>query len=322
MALRIGIHGAGGLLLLASIGCAASGDTTTSGDTSGTTTGAGATSGGAGGAATSSGIGGSIGTSTSTGTGGGAPAEGEVYGHSDTTLFKLEPISKQVTIVGNFDCVSISLPNLGEGMWDIAIDKDGAMVGTMTLLQGSSLVSIDKATAHCSVIAQGSYPNSLTFVPVGILDPAKEILVGYNVTQYMRIDPTTGAQMPIGDLNPGPTAEEWESSGDVVSIIGDKTYLTVKPLGSGSGYNGPDTIVEVDPVDGHVVAIIGNTTYPKLWGLGYWGGTAYGFGATGQLCAIDLTNGSATGIPLMDVPANLAFWGAGVTTSAPIEPPQ
>jgi len=40
------------------------------------------------------------------------------------------------------------------------------------------------------------------------------------------------------------------------------------------------------------------------------------------LAAIDLTNGSATGIPLMNVPPGLAFWGAGVTTAAPTEPPQ
>jgi hypothetical protein len=210
-------------------------------------------------------------------------------------------------------------------MWDIALDADSNMLGTVMQLvnfaQSGALVEIDKANAHCTVIAAGIYPNSLTFVPAGTLDPLEEVLVGFNLASYVRIDRTTGVQTPIGSLNPNPTGQDWESSGDVVSIIGDKTYLTVKPAGSGSGYNGPDTVVEIDPLTGQALAIIGDTGYPKLWGLGYWGGTAYGFSATGQLTAIDLSDGSATGIPIPNAPQGLAWWGAGVTTSAPIAPP-
>lgn len=260
------------------------------------------------------------------GGGGGLAAEGEVYGHSDTQLYKLEPISTEVTIVGTFDCVSITLPGSGEGMWDIAIDKDGLMMGTLAKIEGftqsGALVGIDKSNAHCWVVATGIYPNSLTFVPAGTLDPSVEALVGYNGAEYLRIDPQSGAQQPIGSLNPNPTGQDWESSGDVVSIINDKTYLTVKPAGSGSRYSGPDNIVEVDPATGQATTLIGNTTYPKLWGLGYWGGIAYGFSATGQLASIDLTNGMATAIPIADAPPGLAWWGAGVTTAAPVEVPK
>jgi hypothetical protein len=252
---------------------------------------------------------------------------GEVYGHSDRTLFKLEPISKEVTIVGNFDCITIALPGSGEGMWDIALDKDGQMVGSSTVLEGfqqvNRLVQIDKVNAHCSVITtmpQGI--NSLTYVPAGTLDPNNEVLVGFDGATYLRIDPSSGAVTSIGNMNPNPTNQDWESSGDVVSIIDGKTYATVKPLGSGTNYPGSDRIVEINPVSGQVVALIGDTTYPKLWGLGFWAGTAYGFSATGQLAAIDLMTGAASGIPLMDVPSGLAFWGAGVTTAAPIEPPE
>jgi hypothetical protein len=243
---------------------------------------------------------------------------GEVYGHSDATLFLLEPVAKTVTTVGNFDCVQIFLPGSGEGMWDIALDKNGAMVGSKrSFINGDALVSIDKVNAHCSVIAAGAYPNSLTFVAEGILDPTKEVLVGYDVSSYESIDPTTGAITVIGSMNPNATGLDWESSGDIVSLIGGETYLTVKPAGSGSSYAGPDTIVEIDPATGKPTKIIGDTMYPKLWGLGYWGGVAYGFSATGQLISIDLTDGTPTAIPLMNVPANLSFWGAGVTTAAP-----
>jgi hypothetical protein len=246
------------------------------------------------------------------------PPTGLVYGHSDTVLYQLNPTTKEVTTIGTFDCITITLPGSGEGMWDIAIDKSGNMVGTsQKIFGGGSLVGIDKNNAHCWTIAAGSYPNSLTFVPVGTLDPQKEVLVGYNAAQYVKIDPQTGTLTAVGNLNPNPTGSNWESSGDVVSIIGDKTYLTVKPLGSGSNYMGSDRIVEIDPLTGQATTLIGDTTYPKLWGLGYWGGIAYGFSATGQLCAIDLVSGLGTGIPLMNVPPGLAFWGAGVTTSAP-----
>jgi hypothetical protein len=313
--------------VLVLVGCAATSDT--SDDTTSTGGHDASGGGGSGGSPTSGGgpsAGGSGGFETVGGSGGGTPAEGEVYGHSDTQLFKLEPIAKVVTVVGTFDCVSITFPGSGEGMWDIAIDKDGRMVGTLAKLenfvQNGALVEIDEVNAHCSVIATGVYPNSLTFVPAGTLDPTNEVLVGFNGAAYLQIDPTTGAQTPIGNLNPNPTGQDWESSGDVVSIIGDKTYLTVKPLGSGSMFAGSDNIVEIDPLTGQALDVIGDTTYPKLWGLGYWGGTAYGFSATGQLAEISLTDGSATGIPVMNAPPGLAWWGAGVTTSAPIEPPQ
>ncbi len=253
-----------------------------------------------------------------TGGSGGTPV-GEVYGHSDTTLYKLEPYSKTVSIVGNFDCLG-NAAALGGGMWDIAIDKDGHMVGSMNNgLGAGAMVTIDKATAHCTVFKTGSYPNSLTYLPAGTLLPNSEALVGYNRDSYVQISTQNASVTTIGNLNPGPNGQNWESSGDIVSIIGDKTYLTVKPYGATSG---TDSIVEVDPKTGKIVKIIGNTGFTKLWGLGYWAGVAYGFSATGQLASIDLTTGVGTAIPLKNVPAGLSFWGAGVTTAAPIKPPQ
>src|SRR5688572_17997332 len=93
--------------------CAASGDEDTSDeDASGTTSGegGGCAAGNCGG---NGGGSGATGGSSSTSGGGdagldvmtsdGPPTEGEVWGHSDTTLFKLEPISKTVTTIGNFD---------------------------------------------------------------------------------------------------------------------------------------------------------------------------------------------------------------------------
>lgn len=253
--------------------------------------------------------------------GGAGPSDlvGEVYGHSALTLYKLEPFSKTVSIVGNFDCLGGANPALGAGMWDIALDKNGRMIGVKGGLSGA-VMEIEAATAHCTVISQGTYPNSLTFVPAGTIDPSAEVLVGYNKATYVRIDPQSGTTTNIGSLNPNGTGQAWESSGDIVSIIDDKTYLTAKPQGSNSDTT-IDSILEVDPKTGTALRVIGSTGFPKLWGLGYWAGTAYGFSEAGHLAEIDLSTGAGQSIPLQGDLAGLAFWGAGVTTAAPIDVP-
>ena len=244
------------------------------------------------------------------------PSVGEVYAHSDTMLYKLEPISKTVTIIGTFDCLESS-----GSMWDIALDKDGDMFGS-TNGSSASLVHITKSTAHCEIVVHAdSLPNSLAFVPAGTLEPTEEVLVGFDRSSYVRIDKLTGDVQQIGSLNPNNTGASWESSGDIVSIIGDKTYATVKPYDGGTSY-GTDTIVEIDPVTGQATKVIGNTGFYGLWGLGYWGGIAYGFSEGGELCQIDLTTGAGQTIAIPNLSSGLSFWGAGVTTAAPIEMPK
>jgi len=197
-------------------------------------------------------------------------------------------------------------------MLDIAIDRNGVIIGSIQ----NALVEIDKDTAHCVVIAHTSKRlNSLTFVPAGTLDPVEEILVGYDGSDYVRFDKTTGAATTIGSLNSSGASVQWFSSGDYVSIIDGGTYLTAYKSGSSS----TDWILEVDPVTGRMIRVIGDTGFKSLFGLGYWGGVAYGFSDSGKLCEIDLTTGVGTAIPLPNMPSSISFWGAGVTTAAPIE---
>lgn len=89
----------------------------------------------------------------------------------------------------------------------------------------SAFYSLDLATAKCTQIAQGDFPNSLSFVPKGTVDPSSEALVGYVGSTYVRIDPKTGATTNIGSLSGG-----YRSSGDVVSVKGGGNFLTaIKP---------------------------------------------------------------------------------------------
>jgi hypothetical protein len=293
-------------LVTLALGCSSAGGSSVPPKGSGGTSGSGGTD-GAGGEGAGGGSGGGIQVD------GGLtdPPVAEVFGHSNSTLYRMDPKTLAVSVVGDFDCVD-TFGQLG-GMWDIAVDRSGNMVGTTQ----SSLVQIDKATAKCQVIADGGYPNSLTFVPQGTLDPSIEVLVGFTVDSYVRIDPKTGQTSKVGSLNPNPTGTDWKSSGDVVSIIGSKTYLTVIPL---DGFGSSDTLVEIDPSTGQALSVVGNTGFSDLWGLAYWGGVAYGFSESGDLLSIDLSTGKGTKIPLTGVPGGLSFWGAGVTTAASIDP--
>ncbi|APR86937.1 Peptidyl-prolyl cis-trans isomerase [Minicystis rosea] len=294
-----------GLALLV-VGCSAatSGE---GGNTGGTGGSAATTTGSAGGSSTTtstaSGTGGgfTFGTGGSGGTGGGdiTPDVAEVFAHSASVLYRLDPTDKSVTTIGNFQ-------SCGSSVIDIAIDKDGTMFATTF----SGLYKVNKQNAACTHISDGGYPNSLSFVPKGTVDPNVEALVGYTGSTYVRIDTTTGAVTPIGAISGG-----YFSSGDIVSVIGGGTYLTV----NGNGCS--DCIIEVDPKTGDLKKMIGPLGHSAVYGLAFWGGFAYGFDDSGQLFQIDLTNGASTNIPMPNPPAGLSFWGAGSTTAAPIKPP-
>jgi hypothetical protein len=247
------------------------------------------------------------------------PRVGEVYAHSELTLYRFNPVAGDFVTVGDFGCLKGS-----EGvalMLDIAIDRAGNMVGTAAMSEHTvitgRLVSIDKMTAACAVLRTGSYPNSLAFVPVGTVLPDREALVGYVDDRYVRIDPDTGTVTTIGNLNAPGAPSPWISSGDIVSIVGGGTYLTVIPKASVSVDPQGDRIAEVDPATGAIVRVIGATGAAGLYGLGYWGGIAYGFSSSGLLVKIDLTTGAGTPVPITGAPA-AGFYGAGTTTIAPI----
>jgi hypothetical protein len=235
--------------------------------------------------------------------GGGGPVlkPGEVFGHSADVLYKLEPYSKQVTVIGSFqDCSSII---------DLAIDKDSNIIGASF----NSLYWIDKTNAKCTLISNGSYPNSLSFVPAGTLDPNNEVLVGYQGSTYVRISTTTGQIAQIGSIGNG-----FSSSGDIVSVQGGGTYLTVN--GNGCG----DCLIEVNPKTGALVKNWGPTGYGSVFGIAFWAGSVYGFTDGGQLFEMTFVNGQLVvsgAIPIPNAPSGLSFWGAGSTTIAPSEPP-
>jgi hypothetical protein len=292
------VAGSFGVAFVLCAGCSAGGGSTLDGEAKGA--GGAAAGTGSGGESTASlGVGGA-------GTGGagtgGENVVAEVYAHSATVLYRLDPVTLDVTVVGTFNgCSSVI---------DIAIDKASALVATTF----DGVYAVDKYTAKCTPISSGSYPNSLSYVPEGALDPGAEVLVGFNGASYVRIDPASGQVQTVGQIGGA-----YASSGDVVSVKGGSTFLTVKSAGCG------DCLIEVDPSKGTLVKEWGPLGYDDVFGLAFWGGTAYGFTNGGQAFRIDFSGGQlkTQPIPLGSAQTTgLSFWGAGSSTHAPVDVPK
>jgi hypothetical protein len=290
----------GGLLALVLVSCAAGGAGTGGGDPT-----AGGGGSGAGPAAGGAGAGGDGGGFTSGGGGeGGFQGTPEVFGHSRTTIYKLNPESKAVGVVGPFvGCTNIE---------DIALDAQSNLFGT----SDEGLFEIDKVTGDCTMVAAGEYPNSLSFVPAGTLDPDEEALVGYLDDQYVRIDIDSGNILTIG----APWNNDLVSSGDIVSVKDGPTYLTVKDAPNAPpACQDEDCLVEINPASGVIIEEFGPLGFDRVFGTAFWAGSVYGFTNDGELFEIVIENGSLTTTPIQ-LPDGLSFWGAGSTTSAPPVP--
>lgn len=223
--------------------------------------------------------------------------EAEVYAHSGFTLYRIDPDTKAIVTVGGFSGCG------GYQMIDIAMDKDGQIYGTTT----QAVARINKQTGACTVLASGGgNPNSLSFVPEGTVFPNSEALVGYSLGDYVVIDTQNGTKTKIGELPAG-----YFSSGDLVSIAGVGTFLTV----NGNGCS--DCILEVDASSGAMIQNLGPVGYPLVYGLAFWKGDLYGFTKGGALFTFDLSSHVTTLVPMPGAPSSLTFNGAGSTTCAP-----
>lgn len=290
------------------LGCSAADDGKTTPATLGPDTGASDGGDGEGGGDTGGGLGGDAAFDVSDD----APIEppagpAAVYGHSSSTLYKVDPEALDAIELGPFQ--EDGGGSIGD-MTDIALDKDGVMYGVTF----STLYRIDYAAKppKCTRLASlGTQFNGLTMIPAGMLDETKEVLVGVaNDGGWWRVDVASGATSAtltkLGSYGGGHS-----SSGDAVGIIGDAVYATTKLGGFGN-----DHVVVVDPKTGKVTKDLGTLAISNLYGVGYWGGVLYGFSSLGRLYQIDLKTMSVKEVALKTKASS--WWGAGVTTKAPV----
>jgi len=238
-----------------------------------------------------------------------------VYAHTGKTLYRLETATLAETRIGDFT-------NLGtSSMTDIAVDRDERMVGiTMT-----KIYEVDPATAAATELATfGTVRGftSLSFVPADPANPdGPEILIAandgglvYRIDVDMVAHTATATQIGAYGMQGGTTIG---SSGDIVSVRGFGTVATVN-VGTGRDY-----LARLDPTMGWKATVVGTGTgFDNIFGLGFWAGKLYGFvddGAvamTGAFVEINPTTGAATLVRA----GNLRWFGAGVTTVAPLIP--
>jgi hypothetical protein len=85
-----------------------------------------------------------------------------------------------------------------------------------------------------------------------------------------------------------------------------------------------DCLFEVNPTTGAMIKNWGHVPYNNVFGLAFWGGSAYGFSSEGDLFEITFNPDdtvSTTPIAIPGAPVDLSFWGAGSSTAAPLVPP-
>lgn len=234
-----------------------------------------------------------------------------VYAHSDSVLYEVNPRNNRLTTVGRFTFPSGDRNN--HAMNDVAVDADGILVGNTQ----DALYRIDTTTAACSLIStlpDGNNFVGLTYLPATVIPGTTgEVLVGgaSNGT-FWRINPGTGRSTRIGQLRRNGTS--YALSGDFVSIAGAGTFATVRASNATSGSN--DQLASVNPATGEL-NILGNTGFGRIFGLAYYRDTLYGFTRDGEFISINIRTGVGTQVS-MPAPQ---FYGAGVTTTAPTEPP-
>lgn len=224
---------------------------------------------------------------------------GEVFGHSESTLYRVDTITRSVTEVGTFNgCSNVN---------DIALDESSSIYASTA----TELFYVETNTGNCTRISTGAFPNSLSFVPAGTVESDRETLVGFQGGDYVKIDPKSGAVTKIGSIGGG-----LESSGDIVSAKGGKTYVSVR----GTGCSDSDCLIEIDPKTGSLARNWGPIGKTQVFGLAFWGGELYAFTNAGELVLLTVDTGKLEAKPIAITNAPPTFRGAGSTTSAPTGP--
>ncbi len=227
------------------------------------------------------------------------PPEPAIWVASATTLYALDPETRVLRRVADFDCS-------GEEMLDLAMNAREELFGVTT----ESVVRIDKTTGACTVLARGSQvlPYATAFVPSASLDGGPEQWLGYELATYDAIDPDSGVLTFAGTLA-NDAGNTFQASGDMVSLAGGKTYLTTFDFDPKAG----DSLVEIDPATGALEKFLGSTGVAPLRGLAQWGGVLYAFSNHSRIYTVGVTD---AGVALKVFAVTYDLGDAGVTDAA------
>jgi hypothetical protein len=255
-----------------------------------------------------------------------------IYAHTDTELWKMDPMSMAITDIGPFNDGSGSTPTIT----DLAVDAGGnVVVNSETAIYTVALPSSGSGTVNITLHTQlpsGSKFYALGFTPGGTLETGQSLIAGDSAGNLYYI-PSSAMATPqlLGGFGGG-----WELSGDVVFFTNNGNNLglaTIRQCGGGTCSKTNDSLAEIDVAamkqaytsnsPGTLLkqAFGSGTGFGDLFGIGAWGNSVYAFsrasgGNSAQLVEVGM---SGTGTPLKQFPNISSGWsGAGVTTSASI----
>lgn len=231
-----------------------------------------------------------------------------VYAHSGTMLFRIDTTTMASIPVGAFT-------NLGtQTMTDIAVDKNERMVG-VTLDKIFEINVANGASTFLADFTGSDNLTSLSFVPANPAQPdGPEILVAATDSgAVIQIDITgqTATATVIGDYGQY-QGMDIVSSGDIV-YVKDFGIVATVDVGTANDY-----LATINPTTWAASIVGTGTGFDRIFGVAFWAGTIYGFvdGGTnvGSIVRIDRQTGAAT---LLQGGA-IRWYGAGVTTVAPL----
>jgi hypothetical protein len=273
-------------------------------------------------------------------TDGGPPAIARVYANTDKDLWRMDPATKNVTIIGPF--VGVDGTPLADTMTDVAVNRAGDVWSNSTSKVFSLALPAGDAAGNVVAtqkvaITSGTRFYALAFAPIGVLDPSAEVLVAGDAAGDLYLIPTTGATSTpakiggfgtvlAGDPGAGAAGDYWQLSGDVAFFdnagvpIGLATLRPcTKPVDTSTCKNGNDVLVEIDmdalkkkdAASNLKKRFFGTsgTGFGRLYGVGAWGSEVFAFqrvtstGGTSSalFLSVSLTDGKGT--VLKDFPA-------------------
>lgn len=242
-----------------------------------------------------------------------------VYAHTGSALYRVDSTTLSTVYIGPISGIGT------QSLTDLAVDKSQNMVGiTLDKVFALALPASGSGTVTATPLGSGNLPSavngatSLSYIPTSSDPNSDDILVtADDKGMVYEINPTTGSASNLGAYGSAANGGKIISSGDLIGERGLGAgggvgiYATVNV---GSAAN--DYLASIDPATWKATPLPSDTGFKQIFGLGFWGGTVYGFTSEGQMITIDTATGVGTLVP--NGTSSLRWYGAGVTTDAPI----
>jgi hypothetical protein len=246
-------------------------------------------------------------------TGDSSPGSYLVYAHSNTVLYTIDLVSKNLDTVGNFNAplVTVGTSMKPDVITDLAVAPDG----TIYVISETALYTASAVDGHVtrvgSLSACGQKGVALTTTSDG------RLWMGDYMGAICQIDIS---QNPPAVLAPVMMQGGLALSGDFVGVGNGTVFGTAYRLSdaANTGSQMNNLLVTVDVATGAVTQL-GSSGFPKLFGAAFQDNVVFGFthDGTGRVVTMNTMTGAGTLFGTFKDPATnmgISFAGAGVNS--------